>query len=173
MRSRSVAILVALVGVACTAKTETPADTNTASAQGVTSPPADRAADEAAIRQMDDQFFAAVKAKDAAAAAALYAADAISMPPNSPPLMGRDAVMKYNADFFKAPQLAMTGESESIKFSDDGTVAYETGKYSATFADAKGKIIKDEGKFLNVMKKIDGKWRIVADAFSSNMPAGQ
>ena len=172
MRSRSV-VIIGIVAIACTAKTETPADTSSAAAQGVTSPPADRAADEAAIRQMDDQFFAAVKARDAAAAAALYADDAVSMPANSPPLMGREAVMKFNAEFFKAPQLAMTGGSESIKFSDDGTVAYETGKYSATFADAKGKIIKDEGKFLNVMKKIDGKWKIVADAFSSNMPAGQ
>ena len=173
MRSRSVAILLGFVGIACTAKTEAPADTSSAAAQGVTSPPADRAADEAAIRQMDDQFFAAVKARDAAAAAALYADDAVSMPANSPPLMGRDAVMKFNAEFFKAPQLAMTGGSESIKFSDDGTVAYETGKYSATFADAKGKIVKDEGKFLNVMKKIDGKWKIVADAFSSNMAPAQ
>jgi uncharacterized protein (TIGR02246 family) len=128
----------------------------------------DTKAAAAEIRKGDDDYFAAVKARDANAIAALYSNDAVSMPENSPPLVGHDAILKFNQDFLKLPQLAMTGESETIRFSDDGTMAYDTGKYSVSFADAKGHSIKDEGKYLNVMKQVDGKWKIVVDAFSSN-----
>jgi uncharacterized protein (TIGR02246 family) len=129
----------------------------------------DTKAAAAEIRKGDDDFFAAVKARDANAIAALYSNDAVSMPENSPPLVGHDAIQKFNQDFLKVPQLTMTGESETIRFSDDGTMAYDTGKYSVSFADAKGHTIKDEGKYLNVMKKVDGKWKVVVDAFSSNL----
>jgi hypothetical protein len=57
--------------------------------------------------------------------------------PRIPPLVGHDAILKFNQDFLKLPQLAMTGESETIRFSDDGTMAYDTGKCSVSFADAK------------------------------------
>jgi uncharacterized protein (TIGR02246 family) len=128
----------------------------------------DKSAAEAEIRKGDEAYFNAVKARDAAAVAALYAEDAVSMPPNSPPLEGREAVRKSNEGFLKTPQLSMTGEATSIKFSDDGSMAYETGKYTASFVDAKGKKMTDDGKFLNVLKKENGKWVVVADAFSSN-----
>jgi ketosteroid isomerase-like protein len=47
-------------------------------------------------------------------------------------------------------------------------MAYAAGKYSASFTDPKGHPVKDEGKYLNVLRRVDGKWRVVADAFSSN-----
>ncbi len=131
--------------------------------------PVDTKAAEAEIRKGDEDFFSAAKAKDANAIAALYSTDAVSMPPNSPPLVGHDAILKYNQDFVKLPQLAITGESETIRFSDDGTMAYDAGKYSVSYVDAKGHTIKDQGKFLNVLKKVGGKWKVVVDAFSSNL----
>lgn len=130
----------------------------------------DKAAAEAEIHQADIAYFSAVKAKDVTGIAAVYSSDAISSPPNSPPLNGNEAIRKFNEEFVKLPQLDMTGEGTLIKFSDDGTLAYEVGKYSMSAADAKGKPFKDEGKFLNVWQRVDGKWKIVADAFSSNLP---
>jgi hypothetical protein len=53
---------------------------------------------------------------------------------NSPTLRGRDAILKFNQEFVKLPKLTITGEPETIRFSDDGTMAYETGKYSMSFA---------------------------------------
>jgi uncharacterized protein (TIGR02246 family) len=131
--------------------------------------PVDTKVAEAEIRKGDEDFFSAAKAKDANAIAALYATDAVSMPQNSPPLAGHDAILKYNQGFVKLPKLAITGESETIRFSDDGTMAYDAGNYSVSYVDAKGHTIKDEGKFLNVLKKVDGKWKVVVDAFSSNL----
>ena len=130
--------------------------------------PVDTKAAEAEIRQGDKEFFDAVRARNANAIADQYAPDAISMPPNSPPLMGREAILQYNQQMLKMPGLTITGESDVIKFSDDGTMAYAAGKYSASFTDPKGHPVKDEGKYLNVLRRVDGKWRVVADAFSSN-----
>jgi uncharacterized protein (TIGR02246 family) len=151
---------------ACSKPASNAADTGMAAA----TPVVDKKAAEAEIRAGDSAFFAAVKAKDANAIAATYSTNAVSMPPNSPPLKGRDAIKKFNEDFVKLPQLTMTGESEDIQFSDDGTMAYATGKYAASWADAKGKTITDEGKYLNVFKKVGGKWELVVDSFSSNAP---
>jgi uncharacterized protein (TIGR02246 family) len=128
----------------------------------------DTKAAEAEIRQGDKEFFDAVKARNANAIADQYAPDAISMPANSPPLMGRDAILRFNQQMLKTPGLTLTGETDVIKFSDDGTMAYAAGKYSASFTDPKGHAVKDEGKYLNVLRRVDGKWRLVADAFSSN-----
>jgi uncharacterized protein (TIGR02246 family) len=130
--------------------------------------PGEGKAAEAEIRKGDEDFFSAANARNANAIAALYSNDAVSMPENSPPLVGHDAILKYNQDFVKLPKLAITGESETIRFSDDGTMAYATGKYSVSYVDAKGHTIKDEGKYLNVLKNVDGKWKVIVDAFSSN-----
>ncbi len=130
--------------------------------------PFDSKAAEAAIRKNDEDFFAGVKARDANALSATYANDAVSMPEYSPPLVGHDAILNYNQEFVKLPKLAMTGGSETIRFSDDGSMAYDAGNYSVSYADAKGHTIKHEGKYLNVLKKVDAQWKIVVDAFSSN-----
>lgn len=67
----------------------------------------------------------------------------------------------------------MSGEAIDIKFSDDGTVAYETGKYSLGYADAKGNPVKDEGKYLIVWRKFDGKWKTVAESNNSDKAPAQ
>ena len=131
--------------------------------------PVDTKASEDEIRKLDETYFVAVKAKDANAIAALYTEDAVSMNPNAPAVVGREAIAKNNQDFLKLSQLEMTGGPETIQVSDDGTMAYDRGKYSMSWTDGKGKTIKDEGKYLEVLKKVDGKWKIVSDANSSNI----
>jgi ketosteroid isomerase-like protein len=164
--------LVVLVFVAGCAKK--PADASSAADSAKASAPAasrvDTVAALAEIRKGDTTFFTAANSGDVDAAVAGYAPDAISNPPNSPPLVGHDAIRKYNADFFKLPKLHITGSSETIRFSDDGTMAWAEGSYAISFADPKGHTVKDEGKYLNVLRQMNGKWVVVADAFSSNNP---
>jgi uncharacterized protein (TIGR02246 family) len=136
-------------------------------------PAVDTTAALAEIRKGDEAFFNAVKAHDAKTIADGYAEDAVSMPPNSPPLHGRDAILKFNQEFLKLPKLALTGQPETIRLSDDATMAYEAGKYSIAYADPKGRTVKDEGKYLNVLQRVGGQWKVVADAFSSNQPPGK
>jgi len=139
------------------------------SANAVAAAPAfDKAAAEAEVRTGDSAYFSAVRAKDANAIAATYSNDAVSMAPGMPAMRGNDAIRKGNEDFLKTPGFTMTGETETVKFSPDGTMAYATGKYTSTYTGAKGKQVTEEGKYLEVLEKVDGKWKVVADAFNAN-----
>jgi uncharacterized protein (TIGR02246 family) len=160
---------VALVG--CTNKPAATTDTGTAAAPASTSGAKfDKSAAEAEIRALDTVYFGGVKAKDPNALTATYANDAVSMPANAPVQVGHDAILKGNSDFLKLPNVAMTGGTDPIKFSDDGTMAYGIGKYHATWTDAKGKAVTEDGKYLNVYQKVDGKWRIVSDSYGPDAP---
>lgn len=74
---------LSFVVVGCAKKDTGTVDTG--NAMPAAAPAVDKSAAEAAIRQADEAFNNAVKAKDANAAAALYSDDAVSNPPNSPP----------------------------------------------------------------------------------------
>jgi uncharacterized protein (TIGR02246 family) len=160
--------VVAVVAAGCARKETEGQRSDRSSMASTGAARVDTAAAAAEIRRGDEQFFNAVKSRDAQAAADLYADDAISMPANSPPLKGRDAILKFNQEFLKLPKLTMTGAPETIGFSDDGTVAYDAGKYSVSYTDANGRTVREEGKYLNVERRVDGKWKVVADAFSGN-----
>lgn len=161
-------MLVSAVIAGC-AKKDTDEKEDSAKAAAPPAAPAfDKKAADAEIRAGDQVFFDGVKAKNAEVLASTYSPDAVSMPENSPPVKGHDAIKKYNEDFLKLPQVTMTGATDDVTFSDDGTLAYATGHYTASWADAKGKKVTEDGKYLNVLKKVDGKWKVVADAFSGN-----
>lgn len=173
MRNLKIAASALTVAVlACSTKSNPPADT-TMAAQSVTTPPADRAAEEAAIKQADEQFFAAVNARNATAAADAYADDAVYMEAGSPAITGKDAIRKQLEGLVKLPQISMSGGATNIKFSDDGTMAYEEGKFSLGYADAKGKAVKEDGKYLIIWRKSDGKWKTVSESNSMDKAAGQ
>lgn len=162
---------ISAVLASCTKKDadEKAGDSGTGMSNMSAAAPVDTKAAEDEIRKVDQAYFDAVKAKDANAIAAVYTDDAVSMAPNAPALVGHEGIVKYYQDFLKLPQLAMTGGPETIKISDDGTMAYDSGKYSVSWVDAKGKTMKDEGKYLEVLRKVDGKWKVVTDANNSNM----
>jgi ketosteroid isomerase-like protein len=88
-------------------------------------------------------------------------------------ISGKDAIRKHLEAMVKLPQLAVSGGPTSIKFSDDGSVAYEEGKFSVGYADAKGKMMKDDGKYLIVWRKVDGKWKTVSESNSMDKAPAQ
>lgn len=163
------AVSVVVPGCARKDADEKGEDSGKAMAAPAAAAPVDTKAATNEVRALDSEYFAAAKAKDANAIAGLYSNDAVSQSPNAPPLAGHDAIIKYNQDFLKLPQMVITGGSDAISLSDDGTMAYDLGHYSLTYVDAKGKAVKDEGKYLEVLKKVDGKWKIVADANNTNL----
>lgn len=166
MRAIVAFALTSAVLVACSPKDNSTAVDTTKAATAAAA--FDKGAAEAEIRSGDSTFFAGVKNKDGNMIASTYSDDAVSMPPNSPQLEGHDAIKKFNDDMLKLPNFTMTGETKSVKFSDDGTMAYVVGTYHATWNDAKGKPAAEDGKYINVEQKVGGKWKVVADAYSSN-----
>jgi len=120
------------------------------------------------IQAMEDAFAAAEKAKDAAGVAAYYSQDAISYSRNEEPVSG-NAAIKENI----AKRLAKdtTGNYNVYKVVDliaEGNMVVEIGSW--TVLNPSGAKV-DNGHYMSVFQKRDGKYVCVRDMnVSSNPP---
>jgi uncharacterized protein (TIGR02246 family) len=138
-------------------------------------PPArkpDLKAEEAKILETDAAYMKAVQAKDAAAAAGVFAEDGASNAPGMPRSEGRAAVAKELEEYFKQPRLSISWKNSKVVISESGDLAYTTGTSETTKPDAKGKPVLEKGKFVTVWKKqAGGSWKVVEDIFNPDGPA--
>jgi ketosteroid isomerase-like protein len=96
-----------------------------------------------------------------------YAPEAVSMGEGSKAVKGtRDLRAAYN-EMVKANFRDMTFKVDGVEFSDDGTMAYDHGSYSATMDGPKGKPVKIAGNYLNVWKNVGGRWVMLAEITNS------
>jgi len=125
-------------------------------------------ADKTALRANDDNFVQAVLAKNWAAAAALYTAEASLMQPNGPEVKGSAMIQAWLEAF--PPISTFTVEPQEID--GLGDLAYVRGTYSMSFTPpgAPGPI-EDRGKYLLIERKqADGSWLITDEIFNSDVP---
>lgn len=101
--------------------------------------------------------------------AALFAPDAVIMPPNGAAVRGRDAIAAWEAENEDGFRIAF--DIEAINGSRD--TAYVIGRSCVFIPVGNGEYGVDVGKFLEVRKKqTDGKWLIKADIFNSDLAIG-
>ena len=131
---------------------------------------ADSAAEEQKIRALDQQWVAAVQAKDAAGSAGFYAADGALLAPNAPIAQGTAAVTAAWQSLLGMKNVNLTFAPTSIVVASGGDMAYDIGTYNLSFDSDKGPV-KDAGKYVVVWKKVDGDWKVAAGIFNSNGPA--
>lgn len=131
--------------------------------------PGNHEADEAAIREANKKWLAAIVIKDAPTIGALHAEDAQFMPPNMPKVVGREAIQRGWSDMMAIPGVSLTFETEKFVFAKSGDLAVEIGTYK--FAMGEGAAATtDTGKFVVTWTKRDGTWHILTDMFSSDLP---
>ena len=100
----------------------------------------------------------------------VYAEDGYYLPPDSPILRGQD---QFRGQFSFLERYALgNGPGPEISFEIvdreiAGDLAYDIGVYTIRPPGAPGDIEPGQGKFIVVWKRIDGEWRIWADAFSA------
>jgi ketosteroid isomerase-like protein len=134
-------------------------------------PPDTRAADEASLRALDTEWSKAAVAKDLDRSVAYLADDTMMLPPNAPPVNGKEAVRKFWSDMLALPGLALSWQTTKAEAAKSGDLGYTWGTYEMTVNDAKGNPNTDRGKYLTVWKKQpDGAWKCLVDSFSSDLP---
>jgi uncharacterized protein (TIGR02246 family) len=120
-------------------------------------------ADPAPINNVRAQFQTAFNAGDAAAIAALYTDDAISLPDHHAALEGKAAIQQYLQGMFAqyTPNISITPGDTEIT----GDIAHEHGTYSLTMTPkAGGNAMSENGKYLIVLKRqADGSWKVHHD----------
>lgn len=134
-------------------------------------PPDTRVADEAAIRDADAQWSKTAGANDLEGTVAYYTDDAVLLPPNEAIANGKQAIRAVWAPLL-GPGTSISWQASKVEVARSGDLAYITGAYQLTMKDPQGNPVNDRGKFVEVWKKqADGKWKVVADIFNSDLPA--
>lgn len=119
------------------------------------------------LGQMNRDFAKALVAKDAAAAANLYAEDASLLPPNEPMVTGRANIQKYWQGGIDAG--IIEASVHTIDAKSDGDLGYEIGRFELKIKDTAGNIIIDKGKYTELLKRDStGKWISIYGMWNSD-----
>lgn len=134
--------------------------------------PAGLAQEEAAIRATDAQWLAAVRARDAEKTAAFWTDDAVILPPDSPPVVGKQAIRDYVAGAFASPEFSITWHLDKVGVAKAGDMAYATANDQITFKGPGGKVVTMKARAVVVWKKQpDGSWKAAVDIWNAGPAA--
>jgi uncharacterized protein (TIGR02246 family) len=123
---------------------------------------------EANIRQMTHDWAAACNNKQIEDLLEFYAADALVMRPNVPPVRGTAAIR----EFFVAALESGLGdvEMETLRVELLGDVAYQAGRCKMLVPVVMGKRREERGKYVIVFaKEKSGQWKAVVDSWSTDL----
>jgi ketosteroid isomerase-like protein len=131
-----------------------------------------RAAEEAKLRSVDNQWSATAARNDLEATVAFYANDAVVLPPNAPIATDRKSIRESWAGLL-GPHNTVSWKASKAEVAASGELGYLYGTYSLALQDAKGgPPVSDRGKFVEIWKKqADGQWKCIVDTFNSDLPA--
>ena len=134
--------------------------------------PSSHEADIKALRDVEIAEEQAWNSKDLEKILSFFADDVILLYPNTPPIVGKDAMREYEKQFFDDPSFTMQAQIISLDVAQSGDLGYTQGTETVTTTNPKtGKAVTDRYKWLTVRKKqADGSWKIVQDAVSSDLP---
>jgi len=100
--------------------------------------------------------------------AVLFASDGLFMAPHHESSVGPKAIERKLREFGESGYQNL--RLETMRVDSSGDMAMEVGRYSVSVVNESGATSDDRGKYLKVWRRL-GAWRIVADCWSSNLPA--
>jgi len=124
-------------------------------------------ANEEAVRDADEQWSKVAAAKDLDKTVSFYTDGAVVLPPNQAAVTTKDGIRNLWKAFLDS-LTDISWKTTRVEMAKSGDMGYLIGTYEMTLKDG----TKDKGKYCEVWKKqADGKWRVSADMFSSDLPA--
>ncbi len=125
---------------------------------------------ESTIRGLTQDYCTAFNTGNYDQLAALFAADGLYMPPHREPVQGPRAIewllLQYREQGYQDLRL----ETVRVDFASD--IAVEVGRYTVAIHHLDGTVSPDRGKFVHAWRRL-GAWLLVADSWSSNLPAAR
>lgn len=118
------------------------------------------------IQGMEDAYAAAQMAKDADGVVVYYADDAVSLAPDKPPFVGKDAILAMTKDDIAKDTARTSVKYDLVDLFAQGNLAVEVGKSTSTMKDGS----TTTGKYMSVFENRNGKWVCIRDSYSDNAP---
>ena len=128
-----------------------------------------------AMRKMVDEYNAAsieaMSSGNMAKVMSYYADDALSMPPNTSMLKGKEAIQKHTAEMMKSGMKFSNVKFTTVEIEAGGKVAYEVGSYEMDISMPVLGNMKDKGKYVAIWKQqADGSWKVHAEMWNTDTP---
>ena len=122
---------------------------------------------EVAVRKLAQEWALACNTKHLDDLVDLYAADALVLRPNVPPVRSTAAIREL---FFSALEAGL-GEvqMEALRVEVMGDLAYDVGRCSMLAPSAAGKRREERGKYVILSTRQAGEWKILVDCWSSDL----
>ena len=112
-----------------------------------------------------EQFTKLYNSGDAEGLASLYSEDAKILSPNMDFVEGKNAIQNF---WQGALEMGVKSfKSEIIETESSGNLGYLVGKY-ILYGSENQEV--DRGKYISVLKNIDGKWKVHRDIYNSSIP---
>ena len=122
---------------------------------------------EAAVRKVIQDWAQACNNKQLDDLVDLYAADALVLRPNVPPVRGASAIREF---FFAALDSGLGEvELEPMRVEVFGDLAYEAGRCKMLVPVAVSKRREERGKYLVLFARQAGDWKAIADCWSGDL----
>ena len=131
-------------------------------------------ADTAAIIDFENQYRSSQNAGDIDQFMSLWTEDGILMPPNGPPVIGKDQIRVRTIGRFDQFTFDLNGTEAEVEVA--GGWAFTRGTYTVTVTPKEGgQPVFIDGKFMNILERQpDGSWKMHRGIFNSNVaPVGE
>ena len=125
-----------------------------------------------AIRNLEDQWTVANKAKDIDKIVSFFASDAVVMEPNMPISVGIEAIRKSQESWFSDTTVlynTFTATIDTIEISASGDLAYARGTGRLSINTPNGPV-EEVDKWIDIWKKINGEWKVIVNIWNSDKP---
>jgi uncharacterized protein (TIGR02246 family) len=123
---------------------------------------------ESLIRNLAQDFVTSFNTGNYDQVAALFAQDGVFMAPHHDPAYGPKAVERLLRQFAESGYEDL--RFETLRVEASGDMAVEIGRYTVALRQPDNTIVADRGKYVKAWRRL-GAWLIVADCWSSNLPA--
>jgi uncharacterized protein (TIGR02246 family) len=130
-----------------------------------------KAADaEAAVEEIWRQYSSRLNAGDLDGWMNLWADDGIQMPPNAPPVIGKNQIRAKIQETLDRFTFDITISNAEVRATDGW--AFARGTYKATLTPRQnGQVVHIDGKYMTILQReSNGAWKIFRDIFNSNVP---
>jgi len=122
------------------------------------------------INQLVAEFIEVYNAKDATKVALLFTDGGVVMPPNASTVRGTENVRIHYQKRFDQGASDLSLEPQTVMGS--GSLAFASGDYRLNMAPPGGPAQRDRGKFIFILRELNGRWRLDHLMFSSDFAPG-